>query len=455
MNSEERIENTETPLKEYSEDKNQEIDQSDVLDDKDIPSFDSEIRSFIAHISSLSSTLQLSMRAIQVAFYKTRNNLTEFEKENITYQEINGNKAMLVRTDHAQQFKDLNKKLSSYGLAFKTIPQSYIMALISQYDAFLGSLLKVIFLTKPGLLSSSEKKFTFAQLVEFGSVEDAKDYILEKEIETVLRKSHSEQFDWMEHKFNLPLRQDLNSWPIFIEVTESRNLFVHTGGIVSRQYLKVCNEHDVPVENLSVGDELLVSPEYFEKAFNVVFEIGFKLAQVLWRKFIPCELEEADNNIISVGYDTLHEGKYPLTEMIFSFATETLRTHSCDENRRIMIVNKALANKWSGDDKKAKSLIELEDWSATRARFRLAEAVILDNFEEAYEIMKEIDINHKEVEKNNYREWPLFKEIKKEPRFLELFQEIFGEPYNKVEEKESEELPELFSIENLESADDL
>ena len=98
-----------------------------------------------------------------------------------------------------------------------------------------------------------------------------------------------------------------------------------------------------------------------------------------------------------------------------------------------MVVNRALAYKWGGNDKKARGIITQEDWSATSGRFRLAEAVILENYELAYDIMQEIGQNFHEVGLYDYREWPLFKEIRKENKFLELIEKIFGEPYNKVE----------------------
>ena len=46
------------------------------------------------------------------------------------------------------------------------------------------------------------------------------------------------------------------------------------------------------------------------------------------------------------------------------------------------------------------------------------------------------------------REWPLFNEIRKEKRFVELFEQIFGEPYNKVE-PEDLSLPEDLEPETI------
>ncbi len=298
------------------------------------------------------------------------------------------------------------------------------------------------------MLNGSEKSLSFAQLVEFGSVDDAKEFILEKEIESVIRKSHAEQFEWMEKKFGIPLKKGLAIWPDFIELTERRNLFVHTDGVVSDQYMKVCREHNASIDGIRIGDELIVTPKYFDNSYNVIFEIAFKLAHVLWRKFMPEELEEADSNLIAIGYDTLHEENYKLTAMIFDFASQTLKKYFSESNRRIMVVNQAQAYKWSGNDNKAREIVAREDWSATSGKFRLAEAVILENYEKAYDIMQEIGLNHNEIGKSEYRDWPLFKEIRKENRFVELFEQIFSEPYNKVE-PENLSLPEDLEPETI------
>jgi hypothetical protein len=415
-----------------------------ITEENNSPSIDNELRAFIADIASLSDTLPLTTNAMNDALIKTAKQLKEFEKENIIHHEIDGKKILLVKADCIQQFEILRKRYKIFGLSFKTIPRSYIMALISQYDAFLGKLIKAIFLIKPELLNASEKILTFAQLVEFGSLNNAKEFIIEKEIESVLRKSHPEQFQWLENKFGLPLKEGLDVWPVFIELTERRNLFVHTDGIVSSQYMKVCKENNVPLIDINVGDELYVSKEYFERAYNAIFEVGFKLAHVLWRKFMPDELGGADQNLIDIGYETLYEEKYELTKMIFDFATLTLKKHCKEESRRIMVVNRALAYKWQNDNSKAKEIISKEDWSAAKVKFRLAEAVILENYSEAYEIMRIIGKNHSEVAIKEYRDWPLFKAIKNEIEFQNVFEEIFGEPYNKVE-KEDLDLPPVSS----------
>ncbi|MDH5508315.1 MAG: hypothetical protein OEZ02_13915, partial [Anaerolineae bacterium] len=84
-------------------------------------------------------------------------------------------------------------------------------------------------------------------------------------------------------------------------------------------------------------------------------------------------------------------------------------------------------------------------WSATGSHFRLAKLILLDDFEFAYELMRKIGIDDEKLTKEYYRGWPLFKMIKKEEKFRETFEEIFGEPYNKIEQEVSQFPDDLLS----------
>lgn len=274
-----------------------------------------ELLAFVEQISSLSLTLRIALLAVIDTVEKRSIQATELIDYTAPHLDPNSDLTIMQRAAVIQKLQDENKQLRIYGLALETIPRSYLMTLISHYDAFLGELIKFILLAKPELLTVSEKNLSLAQLIDFGSIENAKNFILEKEIEGVLRKSHAEQFSWMESKFNIPLRQGLDIWSDFIEITERRNLYVHTGGIVSSQYLKVCRENGVPLANVTIGDELSVDSQYFQAACNVIFELAFKLAHVLWRKFLPDQLSQADSNLMEIGYeDALVKGNYHLTK---------------------------------------------------------------------------------------------------------------------------------------------
>ena len=392
------------------------------------PSIGHEVSNFIKHIDSLADTLPLAMLAIQGARKAAGVAIEEFEKDHCKVEERSKGRLISFPADKWPRYKKLIDRAERPSLAAQLVPRSFVVSLVSQYDAFLGALLRTLFYIKPETLNASERTMTFAELVDFGSIEAAREYLIEKEIETVLRKSHSEQFDWFENKFALPLRKALDVWPTFIEVTERRNLFVHTSGVVSRQYLDICTKHKVTLpKGATPGKPLGVSTAYFKVAHEAIFEIGVKLAHVLWRKLSPEDRAAADSNLIPLTFDLLTEERYSLARILLDFATETIKKHASDQNYRILVVNRAQAYKWLGDEKKAREIVTAEDWTAANDSFRLAEAVLLDNFVHAASLMQRIGPKSTPSE-DEYKEWPLFREFRRSKEFEEAFEKVFGKP---------------------------
>jgi hypothetical protein len=218
-------------------------------------------------------------------------------------------------------------------------------------------------------------------------------------------------------------------WPLFVEVTERRNLFVHTDGVVPHQYLDVCERSSCTVaEDICLGKSLSITREYFTAAYECLYEIGVKLAQVLWRKLEPDKIRSADANLNRVSYELLVEDRYRLARVLLDFGTETLKKHGSEEGRLTMVVNRAQAYKWGGNDQDAKRILNAEDWTAMGLKFKMARDVLLDDFDAAMQIMDRIGVSG-EIDKHHYREWPLFREIRKSKEFAAKFEQIFGEPF--------------------------
>ena len=267
----------------------------------------------------------------------------------------------------------------------------------------------------------------FSDLAGFESIESARDFIIEKEVEAILRASHSEQFDWMESKFAVPLRKGLEVWPEFIEITERRNLFVHTGGVVSAQYLGVCAQNRSSVDGAGRGSKLGVSQEYFDRSYEVLFEIGVKLAQVLWRKLLPSTLDRADQNLIDITFRLISEERYRLAIVLLDFAVDLLPRHSSEDIRLRFVFNRAQAYKWSGHDEKARAQINKEDLSAAKPIFKLAASAIRDDIGGAAEHIREIGPKG-EIGLLALRNWPIFKKLREKEEFAAVVLEVFGEP---------------------------
>ena len=191
------------------------------------------LETFLRHIDAIGDTLPMTILLIQPYNKKANDDFMKFLKENVKeIEDVNGKKRILVRANELKIFKTFEKNASISALASKIIPESLFVSLISQYDAFLNRLLRAIYEINPEVLNGSERNLTFSQLVKMSTIENAREFVIDKEIDTVLRKSHSEQFDYLEKLIDIKLREKLPIWKTFIEITERRNLLVHCDGVV-------------------------------------------------------------------------------------------------------------------------------------------------------------------------------------------------------------------------------
>lgn len=395
-----------------------------------------EIDIFTQHLDGLFQTLPLTYLIIESVFYKANDEYAKFiegycetlEEDERTFVQVKD-----IGDNH--RLRTLSTQFTRAEMAKELVPRSFLVTLVSQYDAFLGGLLKILFSYKPEILSTSERALTFAQLVDFKTVEAAKEYILEKEIDSILRESHAEQFRILERKFNIELRKNLPIWQTFIEVTERRNLFVHSNGVITSQYLKVCQEQGVKLgEDAILGTKLTVEKKYFYKAYLAIYEIGVKLAHTLWRKLAPDLRLDADWHLIGLGFELLREEKYGLARILFDFAVG-LPKFGSNETKRTFIINRAQSYKWLGEEDTARKILQAEDWSDTNDKFKLTVAVLTEDYEGAIKLMQSIGASGS-IGKTDYRDWPLFKEFIKREDFLTTFKEVFGIDFAEIQYKE-------------------
>ena len=393
-----------------------------------------EIDGLVSSLDSLGRTLPGMMLSLGVLQRTQHKELLRYEaKHALSVKTSADSKTVTMAADAITRYRQLLRDRSAIDGATVLLPETFLVALVSQYDAFLGGLVRALMAGRPEVAKGSSTSLTFAELATFDSIEAAREFVIAAEVEALLRQSHSEQFNGLEEKFGVKLRKDLLEWPDFIELTERRNLFVHARGVVSNQYIKVCRQHNVEAaRDTKLGEKLFVDSKYFKNAHRCVFIIGVMLGHVLWRKLLPDYREQADKHLSAVSYELLVSRRYKAAARLLDFACSLPKFQS-EEYRRTMVVNRAQAYKWVGDDAKCAEIINREDWSASGDAFQLADAVLRDNVEGAAKIMKRLGDTHELVIRQAYREWPLFRKMRIEELFRRTFQEIFKEPLEQVE----------------------
>jgi hypothetical protein len=397
--------------------------------------FESVVKTFIRDVE----TIRYASMLINGFVYKK-----SFEEINSKMDFVKFPDAESVRSDdyeltvNSESVYDLRRTVDDISKAaniLRLAPRTFLNLLISQYDAFIGNLVNQIILTKPDVLLASDRAITLAQLSEFDTVEEAKSFFLEKQVEDVVRQSHSDHFDWFEKRLNVELRKGLDIWPEFIEMTERRNLFAHTDGRISRQYLLITKRNGYcPETELKLGDQLYIDESYIDRACDVLLELGIKLTHVAWRKIDSKASKRADMVLIDNTFNLNRESRFGVTSKVLAFALDSPIGAKMEErDRLICLVNLAVAKRELGEGAEVKKILDAVDWSAKSEEFRFANVVLKSDWKACAVIMKSMGSNSY-LGKEEYRTWPLFNEFRLTEEFQKTFSEVFGIRYVEYEQ---------------------
>ena len=413
---------------------------------------------FIEELSALNDTLPIQMVMLKI---KHKELIKKLEKISTTSEEIDedGNEIVRYRVafDDIEEFPKIHKRLNRADIAKKIIPRNFIVSIVSQYDAFLGDLVRIIYDINPNLIRSSEKELNPSDLFNFDSIEDLKLHIVDKEVDSLLREEHLEQLKVLEKRISKVTKNEFHltkNLPVlkeFVELTQRRNLFVHTNGLVTRQYLDINHKWKFKGCESSLNDELRAQPEYCENSYRILFEMSVKLTHVLWRKFLPKDRDRADKHLNQIIYDLLVDSEYNLAVIISDFCTNSIKKFSSEQLRKFIVINKAIACKLLDKKDMCNSIIENEDWSIGN-EFKLAKLVLQDKFEDAKRLMIKIGPEDDLLDKNAYNNWPLFKVFRKTKEFQTAYFELFDEEFSleEIQNKEVVEKEKDLDINDLE-----
>lgn len=383
---------------------------------------------FLCNVRSLQKTRMVVLPHV-LTWLKSQHETSA--KKLAKYADSSENGKDIYRASSAHQISEMLQTMREIdGLGGMRIPEtlqrSLFTQLFSEYDSFVGSLLKVIYTSKADLLKSISRQISFADLLDYENLNAIKLDMLEKEVETFRRNSYVDQFSSLENKFSIKLRA-FPEWGEFIELSQRRNLIVHNGGIVSDQYLIVCDRekhrfHERP----QIGDSLQLNGYYFSRAITVVSKVAFMLCHTLWRKVFPDERQIAHKDANSVLFDVLRDKRWKTANAIAKFTLSKQMTDEIsDLDLRIRTINAAIATKFSGNEVGCKEILKSLDWTAALRDFKLAIAVLSDDFSEAANLMISIGKSGELVSELAYHDWPLFHKFRESSQFLTAYAEIY------------------------------
>lgn len=309
-----------------------------------------------------------------------------------------------------------------------------IVLLLAKFDEYLTAVLKVIFRANPNQLKSSEKVLSYEEIFESKSLESVFDKFISKEIEKLLRESHQTQLEYLDNRLKLGLKDHFPYWNDFIEISERRNLFVHAGGQVNRHYLNICNELGIKLDSkIKENSVLHVTDEYFENAYQCLFELGVRIGQSVYRRLFPKKLEEADTALINdIGVSLEEEEQWELADKIFKYALNlSPKLYSDDHNYKIFVINSCICLNALNKKNEMRELLEKFDWSSANEKLLFGVHILKKEYSEAEKIMSSME-KDKIFKEHDFHSLPIFNEFRKTENFLRAFKKLYRRDYRPI-----------------------
>jgi hypothetical protein len=376
------------------------------------------IRSLVASVSGIRSCQSVAGEAVGKVAEQRWTELFGIADD----VEEKGNKYILkVKDSNHYKLNKMMRAAQKDSEAIVRLNTALFTDLITVWDTFFARLVSLLLEDNPNKIDESKRQMTFSDLKRFESVEAARDFIRNQEIEDLMRKSHTEQFKYLEgFGFKQP-PEDM--WATFIELTERRNLVVHTGLVVSQQYINICQEHNVKTK-AELGKRLGLSGSYIPHACDFIIELGAKLGQTIWRVTRKNEHDRQDSEFIKLTYGLLEDEEYELARRILDFGLSPPMRFAKPIDRMLSVVNLAQAYKWLGQQEKCLETLKQIDFSIVSEQFRLADYVLRDDFDNAATLMRRMG-DKGPVTKEDFQSWPLFQQFRATPVFSSVSTDLF------------------------------
>lgn len=315
-------------------------------------------------------------------------------------------KEVRIKLDHDGQkkFEEASSILETNQQRLKALYNNSLISLISSIELFLAQLIHKHYNENPGLVNSKDKQFSIEDLAKFDTINDARNSIIEKTIESVLRGSIAEWIEFFSSKLKLSMEYITEHKKYLIEAAQRRNLLIHNGGIVNRIYLS-----NYPMdlgEPPKIGNQLRVSYDYLSDTISRFERCFLLIAAELWKKV---DKDNGDRGpfMIDLSFNHLLAERYDVAESLSQFT-------ACDKSLKEVDqlygkINYWISKKFGGDFESIRKDIEKEDFSAKSRIFILAKNVLLDKYEDAKSDIVYLIDHDDEFTFDKVKAWPLFK----------------------------------------------
>jgi len=303
---------------------------------------------------------------------------------------------------------------------------SILACLVGYFEVLVAELAHAFYRIVPASASNGERGITVNELQMFQSIDEAVEFVASKAVDDLLRKDLDDWTQFFATRMTVNLQELVPQWNQWGEMFQRRHLMLHAGGTVNRRYLAKVHWDGIawPKKQPAIGVQLLVEDGYINLALDLFEIAGILLCQSVWKKLrtedASLRLSAAPGHgLIDTIYCQLLKRQWYVAEHLSAWGMKD--SDATEEQSLICRFNYWLAAKRQGRWNEIAEAVQSFDRSAKHPRFSLASASLRERPEEFF---RPDLIAASGLDVDDLREWPIFDEMRADPRFAEALAKI-------------------------------
>lgn len=361
----------------------------------------------------------------------TKEELLElFDTEIIKEYSADKGKINITFNNHkmAKKFEDSIDKLKCKLKQTDILYSGTLMLLVVYFEEMFSKMLLKDLLKYPRI-KIENNTLTFEEIKDLGSIDEAKKYLIEKEVDKIMKEKCDDWFKYLKQTVKLKLKCYDDHVSYFNEIMARRNLIVHNDGIVNTYYLNRVGKNNI--YNVKLGDVLSVDSKYILEAFDVFEQIAVNTLVEIYLKENLDE-DKIDNVFNLVTNKYLFEEKYTIALKLYELLLDCKFVKG--ELKLFCELNYWQCHKWLGITNDKIEKLNKFDYSVYKTKIHLGALALQEKYDDFFEAFNVQD----EIRLVDLKNWPIFKEVRKDERFLELIKPKEIEEPEFIVEEESE-----------------
>ena len=356
----------------------------------------------------------------------------------ITSEDDEGNPKAITRTSKVydrEHFDKLIKVRDYHNAALRILHETVIQQIVNSYEKILGDVIRWQLNNDPSI-GKKDQAISYKDILSFGSFDDVKEHVIDKEIEDFLKgKSTEEQLKYLNDTLGVDIASHFPNLPEFKEFLLRRHAIVHAGGIATIEYLrrvkKIANYNG---ELISEGKILPLSHSYVTRGWNNAYSMGIILLHLIAKNNARShrskeDEDSADSLIVQASFTNIQNDQLDASEQILRYAN---KLRLATESSNLMVsVNLAQTLLWQGKEQECFEVLDEHDWSACNSNFQLCVAALRNDIANFKKTLSEV-ANQRSLSRTELFEWPVFRKIRENENFNEWIDEVFGEDQKQV-----------------------